>query len=131
MRAIHRDGRIVGEPEAPGPLGRHRDPNPWPGRNFPRSFDRIIPLGQPSFGTGGGASTRTSIQPGRAEPEWRASDADVRAVQRPVDVQRLAQPGRPPGQVTPGERGLAGYSRGRGLLVLRAGGPAVRTPGPS
>ena len=87
VRPVHRDGRLALEPEPPGHLGRAAHPDPRSG----------------AYSAGSGVSPGTELRgcpAPAAHPERRTGGADVRAVQRPVDVERLAEPGRPAGQIT-------------------------------
>src|SRR5260370_29479182 len=79
MSPVYRDGRVPVVPVPPGDLGGAAHPDPGSGDNVSRT-DRVA---------------RPGARPGR-----RPGDAHVRAVERPVDAERLAEPGRPASQVT-------------------------------
>src|SRR5205085_5384421 len=78
MRPVDRDGRVPVVPESPGDLGGAAHPDPGSGGDFSRT----------------GRVARAA-----KHPERRPGDTYVRTVQRPVDAERLTEPGRAAGQV--------------------------------
>ena len=77
VRPVHRHGRVAGRARTARASAAAADPDPR------------APLIRPAG--------RAAVP--AADPQRRARVAHVRAVQRPVDAQRLAQPGRAAGQV--------------------------------
>lgn len=96
MRPVHRHARLPRHPEPPCHVGAGADAHPRPG---------------PHAGKSGGRPRS------RPDTKRRGRHAHVRPVERTVDTEGLAEPGRAPGQVARRERNGTPLAAGTGQLL--------------